>query len=668
MLTEPARSEVQGVKMHRCGRPLCIDSKCCSVGSSLSAHSCYNVIPYQEPACGCSVMSHSYVTNHSVPKRCLCGIHFPLFASVSCEKVDTFPCLWPLATHTTVLARRQHDGFYYLASVKQEEEHGMFLVEFNKSVGEQYPTKLQKTEAYDIIQYFDALRHCIVPGDNVLAPWESKQVRYGPGTVILGLETRDPLQATEDEELIVSFWNGKKAKIPLGVAVWISPNMYWQVMERLHQPTTSSGKLQGTIPRTTTYVIADRFTSVPTNRCPVSQSYQHNWHYHPSHPHYMHRHCSCCCFPKHRRCTCCYDPKCRDWWPLSPTTTVYVEGKKEQESNESTEILTRGRESPRRKKSLQALKSSESEDDKSLDDEDDYDSDHETWLSKTTQSTMVNSGVNTDSSLWEKPRVSDIQRPEWKYWKHSQLEPFHRKPGNEATKSKSAVSQMISKSSWPEAMGSPNQSSLFETIVDSPVKRLTMKDVLIHHDFNQSVRKQAPPVAECLGESEVDKLNKKQIALEKKREKIVKYREWEQNRAHSADQNYSISQEAHRKKTLERLKKDDLKIKEQSARSIQNSRAKKEASEKNSQRMQTIAAEEKMKEQRRLDHLRQVREKIDKREFEKCVVNEQKAIKQMDTQRINVNKHYKEVSDKVFQTEQEMKNGNRKTHHIQQDI
>ncbi|XP_063294937.1 uncharacterized protein C11orf16 homolog [Pelobates fuscus] len=655
--------------MHHCVRTLCMDSKYCSVASPLSEHSCHSLITHPQPECRYSVTAHSCVSHHSIPHRCLCGIHFPHVGSIPCGNVENlFSCVRSLTPHTVVLARRQRDGFYYLATVKQEEEPGVFLIEFNRPVSERYPTTLQKTEANDMIQYFDALRHCILPGDTVLAPWEPEQVRYGPGIVTLGVETRDPLRTGEDEELTVSFWNGKKKRVPLGVAVWISPSVYKRIMDRLHQPITSGQKLQESIPNSTTYVFTDRFNSVPTNLCPASHLQKHSWHHSHTYPHHLQQHCSCCCYPKHAGCTCCYDPKCQDWWPLTPTATVYVQSRKEQENRDSIHLTTR-----RKEKSYKNSKSSESEDDKSLDDDDDYDnhsdndedSDRETWLSKTTQSTMVDSGVNTDSSLWDKPREDINQRPDWKYWRHSQPEPFYRKPGNTVSKSKSAASQSNSCVSWPDVTGSANQSSLFETIVDSPVRRLTVKDVLAHKDFNPSDAKQAPPVAERLGESEVDKLHKKQFIAEKRREQIMKHREWEEDRAQSADQKYCETQEVHRHKTLQRLKNEDVKVKEQAAKKTQNITAKKAARERNSVRMQTIAAEDKLKEQRRLDHLRSVREKIDQREFDKCAANEQKEIEHMDAQRMKVNKHYKEVADKVFQTETKRKSGNRKVQYIE---
>lgn len=49
---------------------------------------------------------------------------------------------------------------------------------------------MQETPLYDIIQYEDARRLPLAPGDRVLAPWEPKGERYGPGTVLQVAESK----------------------------------------------------------------------------------------------------------------------------------------------------------------------------------------------------------------------------------------------------------------------------------------------------------------------------------------------------------------------------------------------------------------------------------------------------------------------------------------------
>ena len=66
-----------------------------------------------------------------------------------------------------------------------------FLVEFGPCKhGKFRETAYQETYIYDIVSQHDALRHSILVGDKVLAPWEPNSERYRPGTVIEGQEKR----------------------------------------------------------------------------------------------------------------------------------------------------------------------------------------------------------------------------------------------------------------------------------------------------------------------------------------------------------------------------------------------------------------------------------------------------------------------------------------------
>ncbi|KAG8438457.1 hypothetical protein GDO86_008946 [Hymenochirus boettgeri] len=402
--------------MDHCARLFCSDPKYCSVATQLSPNVCCSSNSHLQKFCGCSAQTHGCVTCHHSPHRCLYAIPHPPASHVTCKTLglrSDFPSLTPLTLHETVLARRHHDGFYYLGTVMQEEEHGVFLIEFNNpcTEGERFASRLQKTQTTDIVQYYEALSHSVLPGDNVLAPWEPELVRYGPGTVTLGLETRDPIRASEDEDLTISFWNGKKRKVPFGVAIWISPSAYRRATDLLHNPISGSINIPGREPNTTTYVITDRFTTVPVPLCPSDHLYCKP----QCRPHYTHQHCSCCCFPTRSRCTCCYDPKCPDWWSLSPRTTVYVEAQKANEK-EDEKIYRSRKQSEETSRYVTSSETDSREDD----DENGDESDNETWISKATQTTTVDSAVNTDPSLWDKPRLGESDRPEWKYWKHSQ--------------------------------------------------------------------------------------------------------------------------------------------------------------------------------------------------------------------------------------------------------
>ncbi len=66
------------------------------------------------------------------------------------------------------------------------------MVEFEAcKVGQFKKTSYQETFVYDIISLDDALRHSVLPGDKVLAPWEGEGEKYGPGVVVDGQEKRD---------------------------------------------------------------------------------------------------------------------------------------------------------------------------------------------------------------------------------------------------------------------------------------------------------------------------------------------------------------------------------------------------------------------------------------------------------------------------------------------
>lgn len=56
--------------------------------------------------------------------------------------------------------------------------------------GKYIDTTYQETYIYDIVSYDDAMRHAVLTGDRVLAPWEPDGEHYGPGIVIEGQERR----------------------------------------------------------------------------------------------------------------------------------------------------------------------------------------------------------------------------------------------------------------------------------------------------------------------------------------------------------------------------------------------------------------------------------------------------------------------------------------------
>uniref|UniRef100_A0A2K5YYK2 Chromosome 11 open reading frame 16 n=1 Tax=Mandrillus leucophaeus TaxID=9568 RepID=A0A2K5YYK2_MANLE len=136
------------------------------------------------------------------------------------------------AANTWVLARREADGFYYWAQIKaapELERQGVLLVEFEAPLvaGPKLPAQQQRVVLEeDVIPLSPSVGYSLRPGDKVLALWQPGQQQYGPGTVLLGLEMRDPRRASKEEEITVHFWNGRAAKVPLGgvqsvsLAIW----------------------------------------------------------------------------------------------------------------------------------------------------------------------------------------------------------------------------------------------------------------------------------------------------------------------------------------------------------------------------------------------------------------------------------------------------------------
>uniref|UniRef100_A0A8C8VR04 Chromosome 11 open reading frame 16 n=1 Tax=Pelusios castaneus TaxID=367368 RepID=A0A8C8VR04_9SAUR len=319
-----------------------------------------------------------------------------------------------------VLARREPDGFYYLGTIKAEieGERGTFLVEFDKpaALGEKYSVWVQKTVRDDILEYVNGMRHSILPGDKVLAPWEPDLVRYGPGTILLGIETRDPLRASEDEEIMVYFWNGKKVKVPRGVALWIPANTWERIIEMIHMPFTSRLKLMEPSHSTSSYIFTCRPLMAPIHSCALGGPGTYRWLCPLVHPSF-HDHCLYCS-PVHMGCLCCSCPKFSAWWPLPATSLLPQRGTELQESTNKPTAQFPQLESPKEKQSEAAAAASSTSS-----------SDSESEEMSLPKTTMVDSAVNTDSSLFPESKLKDSARPEWKYWKRSHPKSHLGNPG-----------------------------------------------------------------------------------------------------------------------------------------------------------------------------------------------------------------------------------------------
>ncbi|XP_007497132.2 uncharacterized protein C11orf16 homolog [Monodelphis domestica] len=336
---------------------------------------------------------------------------------------------------TSVLARKESDGFYHRAQLKPTLELGRkdkLLVEFeapHSTDPKDSAQLLQSTVPEDVIQHSWALKHSLLPGDKVLAPWEPKQERFGPGTVVQGLETRDRQRASEDEEITVCFWNGKMVKVPLGVAIWISPAHWEKAMEMLHKPLTSClkpGEHLGTVPWAPPCPLLGSALGYTMGGLLLgSFLYPPRQVYPPLHNH-------CPLLPD--GCPCYCSLSCRTWWPLTSTLEATNKDHPEPKLRSTTQLLEL--DSPKDKKvaahAWMNVTSSSSSSYSFSPEEEDLGSDPKKVLP---QRVMVDSTVNTDASLFEKPqRQKDISRPRWKYWKRNGLEPSHRRPGKETHK------------------------------------------------------------------------------------------------------------------------------------------------------------------------------------------------------------------------------------------
>ncbi|KAM4670766.1 uncharacterized protein AAGF69_003578 isoform 4-T6 [Amazona ochrocephala] len=119
----------------------------------------------------------------------------PPISSAKRNFIDSSPEASSFMRGARVLARREADGYYYLGHIAQEVKGSRerFLIEFDRSgtLKGKAQLRTQETPLYDILHYEDARRQPLAPGDRVLAPWEARAERFGPGTVLKVLENKE---------------------------------------------------------------------------------------------------------------------------------------------------------------------------------------------------------------------------------------------------------------------------------------------------------------------------------------------------------------------------------------------------------------------------------------------------------------------------------------------
>ncbi|XP_037696090.1 uncharacterized protein C11orf16 homolog [Choloepus didactylus] len=393
------------------GMPL---PKYCSVATTLKA-------PCWDPSFTCPfALQASWLTRHSPLTR---------YASYHSCFHTANPAWWEPgwlgivgdAADTLVLARREPDGFYYRAQIKaapELERQGILLVEFEAPfvTGLKLPAQQQSVVLKeDVIPFSLSMECALQPGDKVLALWEPDGQRYGPGTVLLGLETRDLQRASKDKEITVHFWNGKTAKVPRGGVRWVPPAVWKKAVERLHKPFTREhsspllwapcSSLLGPV----TLCVTNGPPPGTPFLCPPCQSHA-------------------CCQLLCQGCLCCCPLAGTTWWSLTGTSEIPAREHTGTEPKPKAQLLPL--EGPKEEEvavrapmtvSFSSSSSCSSE-------EEDLENDLEMGLP---QRLMVNRTVNTDPVLLEKfPRQRDLCQPEWRYWRRNGPEPSHaRKPG-----------------------------------------------------------------------------------------------------------------------------------------------------------------------------------------------------------------------------------------------
>lgn len=222
--------------------------------------------------------------------------------------------------------------------------------------------------------------------------------------------------ASEDEEITVQFWNDKKVKLPLGVALWIPPSLCGRIMEMIHMPFTSRLKPRAS-PDTTSCVFSCSPKTALVSVCAVHGFAKHRLLCPPCWP-LCPYHCGCtCCSSACVRCICRCHPCSDAWWPLPSRSLVFQRKPDEVEPSSKSSPHLLELEGVKQGESAAVAASSPSDSERALE-------------SFPTKSDVVGSAVNTDSSHHQKPRFDESAGPKWKYWKRSQCK---SRPTNSGT-------------------------------------------------------------------------------------------------------------------------------------------------------------------------------------------------------------------------------------------
>ncbi|KAJ7402965.1 hypothetical protein BTVI_81804 [Pitangus sulphuratus] len=113
-----------------------------------------------------------------------------------------------------------------------------FVIEFDKSRARKgkVQLRLQETPLYDILHYEDARRQRLAPGDRVLAPWEARAERFGPGTVLKVVESKEEHLAHNRSGVLVNFWNGQTREVSCDKALQIPLPLSERIILEVQMP------------------------------------------------------------------------------------------------------------------------------------------------------------------------------------------------------------------------------------------------------------------------------------------------------------------------------------------------------------------------------------------------------------------------------------------------
>ncbi|CAI5786250.1 Hypothetical predicted protein [Podarcis lilfordi] len=327
--------------------------------------------------------------------------------------IDWSSEVYNLQRGVQVLARRETDGFYHLGHIVQEvkgsREH--ILIEFQRSRQSRKGKilcRMQETPLYDVIHYEDARWQPLAPGDAVLAPWDKKGERYGPGVILQVAEAGPSHSAFKNSKVLVNFWNGQTKNMSADVALKIPPSLSERIVLELQMPLAARQMLVEQNPDYP-YVVPPGYRA--SGPCQRSYLGEMHWQDAPK---------DCCVgagcsFSHHPFCHCCFQA----WESFrSPICTVQQDDAlipgtqltKEELSRKIEEQLSKGRlpisgsnEKEQSKKLKEAddvadLKSQEMES-KFTKPNKDHSREGVTEASQEGTGTMVDVAVNTDKCL-----------------------------------------------------------------------------------------------------------------------------------------------------------------------------------------------------------------------------------------------------------------------------